>query len=333
MEEELRKLHQQERYLQMLQQSLARNMSLGGPRRASVPQGASSWTAEQTVSAARRSGLSRQGEEEFMPRHEDCTPRCNYKCTNPTCEEECTPQCESPKCQTRCTGTELSGCRMQCGQPHCSVVCPSKMCSGPNCQPCTTKCSEPMCMLQCPKAQPCHNVCEQPQCQWKCKAPTTCAKPKCDLVCESPSACMGSTFKELPPLKSGEMSVLSFAAPADLVGVGEGQSATQTRSSFLELGANPALRGSAPEHSHTSSLLRVPVESVSAEAGVLDQVPWHSRRAWQPAASPQSQQWTARMPVAVARTARGSFAAQPSQGYYTHDAAALEDATLASWAA
>lgn len=260
-----------------------------------------------------------------MPRHEDCTPRCSYKCTNPTCEEECEPHCESPRCQTRCTGTELSGCRMQCGKPHCSVVCPSKMCSGPNCQQCTTKCTDPMCMLQCPKAQPCHNVCEQPRCLWKCKAPTTCPKPTCDMVCDSPKACTGSTYKELPPLKPGEMSVLSFAAPSELASAGEKQASTPAPRSFLETGT--ALRGAYTSmRSPSPSMMHVPVESVPPEASTLSQSAWQTSMGGQVAAAPQYQQWTARMPVAMAQRSREDYYTQPSQGYpqgyYSQDAVA-----------
>jgi hypothetical protein len=165
---------------------------------------------QERIEAARAAGTS-----EYQPVHEHCTPRCSYTCETPKCDEECHQVCESPTCQTRCKDVDLSGCRMNCGKPHCAVICPKETCMEEECPQCQTKCSEPMCMLQCPKAQPCHNECEQPRCQWKCKAPTSCPKPVCQMQCETHPKCVGDTFKELPPLQEGETAVQSFAAPAN----------------------------------------------------------------------------------------------------------------------
>jgi len=320
MEEELRKLQQQQHHLEALQQKLLHNMSqtqayplpmgLGWQAEAAGAAGAGgAWgaPAEQSRPAASGSALSQLGDEEFMPRHEDCTPRCAYQCTNPSCEEECEPQCESPRCQTRCIGTDLSECRMQCGSPHCSVVCPKKMCLGPGCQECTTKCSDPMCMLQCPKAQPCHNACEQPRCTWKCKPPTSCPKPKCDMVCQSPKACHGSTYRQLPPLRPGELAVLSFAAPSGLVEVNDTPAradhpaATSKTQALFE--TPTALRGGfgSMKALPQTSTLHVPVESMPSELSARPQWQgWMAQAGDQMAAPPRSQQWMAQMPVALA---------------------------------
>lgn len=72
-----------------------------------------------------------------------------------------------------------------------------------------------MCKLRCPSAQPCRNVCEVPSCEWHCRAPEVCPEPTCHMVCEAPPSCQGNTYQQLPPLSPGEMSVRSFAAPAD----------------------------------------------------------------------------------------------------------------------
>lgn len=172
--------------------------------------------ASTAYGATNASARQQASEHEYMPRHEDCTPQCSYNCSTPVCDQECHPECQSPTCETRCNGTDLAGCVMQCGKPHCSVLCPQSPCSGGGCPQCTTQCSEPMCKLQCPRDQPCHSVCAQPACTYKCKAPTSCPKPKCDMVCETPRSCMGSTHQQIPPLNAGEVAVESFAAPTDL---------------------------------------------------------------------------------------------------------------------
>lgn len=118
------------------------------------------------------------------------------------------------------------------------------------------------------------------------------------------------------------MSVLSFAAPSDLALNTESTATTQTplapaRSSFLETAAaTTALRGGfAMPRSSALSHLHVPVESLPAEAGSMSRSPWQARMAG-PRAFPQTQQWTARMPVTLARGMRDDYSgAQPSQGY------------------
>lgn len=224
----LQKLREEQRNLYALEQSLATDMGQG-----LLPMPASRQPAAQTflyrsppeqqhnveqvpmqVASGGLSSFSSVQAQDFAPDHSQCHPKCTYTCTNPTCEEVCEAQCESPKCETRCGGSDLSACFMQCGQPHCAVVCPKNPCAGAACPSCRTQCSDPMCMLQCPKAQPCHNVCEQPKCSWKCRAPDSCPKPVCNMTCDAPSTCRGSTFQQLPALTRGEMLVQSFLAPA-----------------------------------------------------------------------------------------------------------------------
>lgn len=209
--------------------------------------------ASQLAFGGSAGGLPAMRAQDFAPDHSQCSPKCSYQCTNPTCEQVCDAVCESPKCETRCGGTDLSACFMQCGKPHCAVVCPEKPCAGPNCPSCATKCSEPMCMLQCPKAQPCHNVCEHPKCNWKCRAPDSCPKPDCHMTCETPSNCLGSTFQQLPPLSGGEMLVQSFSAPTFAA---RGRAASLAEATRMPQAA-PRTAAGRPEGS--SSMMSVPV--------------------------------------------------------------------------
>mmetsp|Transcript_105744 Transcript_105744/g.286991 ORF Transcript_105744/g.286991 Transcript_105744/m.286991 type:complete len:551 (+) Transcript_105744:168-1820(+) len=250
-QEAMTDLKVQQRRLQQLEQDLLRN---GSQRQ-----------HQERIEAARAAGTS-----EYQPVHEHCTPRCSYTCETPKCDEECHQVCESPTCQTRCKDVDLSGCRMNCGKPHCAVICPQDTCMDEDCPQCETKCSEPMCMLECPRAQPCHNACEHPKCDWKCKAPSTCPKPTCRMACETPHDCVGSTFKELPPLQQGEMLVQSFAAPANLPSRHD-QPAQET-----------ALRrrgGTSWKQNQASrQTMRVPVQSLASTAPGQEGVGWQSEQ-------------------------------------------------------
>lgn len=157
--------------------------------------------------------VAQANEAQLLPDHSSCTPKCTWQCDTPRCDEVCAPECEPPRCETRCSSPDLSGCQMECNEPHCAVVCPHSNCPSQTCAECQTTCSEPMCKLQCANDQPCHSVCEHPNCQWKCSAPTECPSPQCHMVCEQPHNCMGSTFQQIPELGPGEVSVQSFVAP------------------------------------------------------------------------------------------------------------------------
>lgn len=152
---------------------------------------------------------------ELLPNHEACTPTCRWACESAKCAEVCEPQCKPPICETRCEGTNVSGCVMDCDEPHCAVHCPAHMCPNGGCPSCTTTCSEPMCKLRCDNAQPCHNVCEKPDCHWNCKAPEHCPAPVCNMVCESPQNCQGRTYEALPPLEPGQLAVRSFSVTSN----------------------------------------------------------------------------------------------------------------------
>jgi len=304
MQAQLQKLHEEQESLKLLEQSLTQNLSAAASVGRQVPQGvatqrASGWPASflhragaaqpfadhsgrftSRPQALAQTARAPQGQE-YAPDHAQCTPKCSYQCTNPTCEEVCDPVCESPKCQTRCSGADLSACLMQCGQPHCAVVCPKRPCAGPGCPACQTQCSQPMCMLQCPKAQPCHNVCEHPKCEWKCRAPDVCPKPECKMSCETPSTCMGSSFEQLPPLRQGEMLVQSFAAPASASRSSEATAAAalggaSLRGASSEESGAAAASAATPEETNT---LTVPVyvggdTSASQSQDGFAQQPW-----------------------------------------------------------
>lgn len=151
------------------------------------------------------------------PSISSCTPQCTWACDSPKCDEVCTPKCKPPVCETRCPNTpDLSQCCIECDQPQCSVQCPASACPNMGCPQCTTSCSEPHCKLTCSGEQSCQTVCEHPDCEWECSAPTDCPAPKCQMMCEQPPDCMGSTYQQLPPLQSGEMSVQSFEAGGKL---------------------------------------------------------------------------------------------------------------------
>jgi len=272
MQAQLQKLHREQAELQALEQGLAQNLSasmhknaaaFAEPRQLQEPQLPVTYTglAQSNEALGTFQGSQQLSAAELQPNHAQCMPQCRYQCTNLTCDEECTPDCESPKCQTRCNQPDLTGCQMQCGQPHCSVVCPQR--PGSRAQ-CTTHCSEPMCMLQCPKAQNCHSVCEQPQCSWKCRAPSSCPQPTCTMNCEAPSGCVGSTHRELPPLQLGEVAVQSFAAPAGFaMGVVPSAQAEEPVS----------LRGASEGASQSPATMTVPIEAYSQPQQLVAQIP------------------------------------------------------------
>lgn len=248
-----------------------------------------------------------QMQQDFGPIHEHCAPQCSYKCSSPKCDEDCHPVCESPTCQTRCAGPDLSACRMNCGKPHCSVICPKHACTDEGCQPCTTKCSEPMCMLQCPKSQPCHNVCEEPQCSYQCKAPTTCPQPVCEMQCETPNNCMGSTYRQLPPLQPGQVLVQSFVTPFHLganhgeqLATGAPQNSSRLQrvrpASLLSLRRRVAQQGA---YAASSPTVFVPVQGLPAgyDGGAAA------------GQQQQHQQWTVQMPVMM----NSAYAGGPAQ--------------------
>jgi len=238
MDAQLHRLQEEQAHLQAVEQSIIRNMSTladstpgvaqdprfrgmdrtvvgGGPRPTSTDRLMDS-TRFPADPRSFRASTPTTPRASFMDQASNvgsgsCTPRCQYSCTNPVCDEECVPECASPVCQTRCNGADLSGCKMQCGQPNCAVTCPERPCNGPDCPMCTTHCSKAVCMLQCPQAQPCHSVCESPRCKWRCRAPPSCPKPVCKMQCETPSHCQTSVHEELPPMRAGESLVQSFA--------------------------------------------------------------------------------------------------------------------------
>lgn len=171
-----------------------------------------------------------------------CNPTCTWSCEEVKCDEVCQPVCQPPICETRCPAVDIQGCEMECETPQCAVLCPSTGCPLQTCAKCTTSCSEPMCKLQCPQSQPCQNVCQEPACEWKCTAPTVCPAPKCRMLCESPRNCMTNTFRDLPSLKPGELSVQSFAA--------SGLSLEQGSAHLSVKGKVGGPEGSDPSHKH-----------------------------------------------------------------------------------
>merc|ERR1719215_1340014 len=151
-----------------------------------------------------------------------CTPTCSWKCATPVCDEVCTPKCQAPRCQTRCNGMITSGCKMECEEPSCAVVCPERACAAQTCNACTTNCSKPMCKLNCPDNQDCTEVCETPVCTWDCKAPEKCPKPECHMECEKPRACMDQGGDTLPAIQPGQSIIRSFETPLSPVQMDEG---------------------------------------------------------------------------------------------------------------
>lgn len=162
----------------------------------------------------------------YQPQQSKCTPQCTWKCTKPVCDEVCAPVCDAPQCETRCSGFNTKQCRMVCGRPSCAVVCSKSACPSKNCPMCTTKCSEPQCSMQCNAGQqPCKTVCAQPRCKWTCKAPA-CPKPECSMVCEQPKDCMGDSYRQIPPLQSGECAVQAYDVPASFLQMPAGHNST-----------------------------------------------------------------------------------------------------------
>lgn len=201
-------------------ETLSNGLVVGGGSRASLSQQFGS-QGVSVVDELAASATAPPASDDGTSAHYsgDCAPKCTWKCESPKCDEVCTPVCHAPKCETRCLGADLSTCTIDCGKPHCTVVCPERPCAGGAqlggaCPTCKAVCGEPTCKLRCSGQQPCHNVCEQPECEWKCQAPAQCPAPRCQMMCEKGSSCMTSTYRQLPPLRPGETPISTFSAPS-----------------------------------------------------------------------------------------------------------------------
>lgn len=161
-----------------------------------------------------------------------CTPKCTWHCGTRQCDQVCTPNCQSPRCQTRCQGVSTLGCKMECSEPQCTVLCPPTPCAGTDCPGCAMQCGKPSCNTVCPpNTNQCEQICEKPVCNWKCTAPLDCPKPTCSLECDPPKPCdtPAQQVVSLPPLQEGHMVVESFNPPMAL----QQQLATHGRKAHL----------------------------------------------------------------------------------------------------